>query len=276
MDSWKQGTPRVAGGGMFRKIRPSLLGVLVASLVAASALLVPAKSVSAAACPTYKFIGVHGTGEGSSRPGASERTVMGETVWQTWRGFQSAANAHHVTLAHWADPYPRFGLPELIRTAATEGSVINDGAQRIVTETAPDFVNCPSEKLILVGYSAGAWVIDRYLQYIGPGLAPRVAAVVLYGDPQFPTPPGGVAYNSPLRITPYVPNLSSNQFMSLCLSYRQGNRMAWDPVCAGGTAGTAHPRDTLNCLQNNNLCVHFHYVDNAVTRGVNYIVSRTL
>jgi hypothetical protein len=41
---------------------------------------------------------------------------------------------------------------------------------------------CPGERFVLVGYSQGAWIIDRYLKDT-PSVHSRVAAVLVYGDP---------------------------------------------------------------------------------------------
>nr|MDT0666452.1 cutinase family protein [Micromonospora sp. DSM 115978] len=90
---------------------------------------------------------------------------------------------------------------------------------------------CPTTTFVLGGYSQGASVTDISIgipTFLGRGeqiptaLAPRVAAVVVFGNPLALTG-GKIATSSPL----YGPK--SQEFCN-----------AGDPVCANGSSFTAH------------------------------------
>jgi hypothetical protein len=120
-------------------------------------------------CSSVLFVGARGSGEDPS-----QQLAMGTTVYPVYAGVRSA----DPRVAGYGWPYKgeRPGIAELRHAAAALDSFLNARAR-----------NCPTERIILVGYSAGALIIGDALQ--SPALSAaargRVTAAVMLADPEF-------------------------------------------------------------------------------------------
>ena len=139
------------------------------------------------------------------------------------------------------------------------------------------------DKIALVGYSMGAWVINKWLND-HPGEWIMISAVVLYGDPCWKDgTDAGLARIfdligsgcSPAGNYPYPgsagPVAVPFQMQSLCAPN--------DPVCGGGYGGDGltQLRQAVACQQND--CPHMHYTDGApgggaLMEGAKFVVQQ--
>lgn len=118
---------------------------------------------------------------------------------------------------------------------------------------------CPNQRLVLAGYSQGAWVLGDVLGRLSLQAQQRIAAVALFGDPLFVRSPPTTVGGAPSRVgvlatqaprTPYIPA----RFGALTRSYCRIH----DPVC------NYQKRYLALCSLPFNLgsaCEHFHYAD---------------
>jgi alpha-beta hydrolase superfamily lysophospholipase len=115
------------------------------------------------------FVGVRGSGEDPS-----QQLAIGTTVYPVYAGVRSADP--RVVGYGWPYNAERPGITELRHAAAALDGFLNARAR-----------HCPTERIILAGYSAGAQIVGDALQ--GPALTAaargRVAAAVLLADPEF-------------------------------------------------------------------------------------------
>jgi hypothetical protein len=120
-------------------------------------------------CASLLFVGARGSGEDPS-----QQLAMGTTVYPVYAGVRAA----DPQVAGYGWPYKgeRPGITELRHDAAELDGFLNTRAR-----------HCPTERIILAGYSAGALIIGDALQ--SPALTAaargRVTAAVMLADPEF-------------------------------------------------------------------------------------------
>ncbi|MDA3627365.1 cutinase family protein [Saccharopolyspora sp. WRP15-2] len=213
----------------------------------------------AAECP-FTFIGLHGLNEDSSSP-----TI--QTVWTQFnslaekRGLQSRA----VFLNH-----PKLTFSEFFSQIVDQQN--RDPISRAtgdLKDAATNAANrCHPARLVLVGYSEGAWIIDQWIQNADSTQLSQIAAVLVLGDPQWDNGDHGqgLARRANLGINPYIPSKPlGDRFTSLCLPR--------DPVCGEGYGNdvVGQFRDARN-LQT--ACgIHCSYTKNAIQSVVQTLVT---
>jgi hypothetical protein len=144
-----------------------------------------------AGCADAYFIGAHGTAEGPDGSGRATSRVLLETAVHFLREKPGNARVKVDYLVYPAADltYLLLLAPELAAAlfindliAAKDSGVIalNEHVRNTVLR------ECPNPKIVLVGYSLGAWVIDDWLsRRENEILWQHIRAVELYGDPQW-------------------------------------------------------------------------------------------
>lgn len=271
--------------------------VFVASFVLFLSLLTPLAASAQPSCADFKFFGVHGTNETGTIDDRGNYVIdekymgVGEKVWNVWNEvkgnnlrsrvpgslvfeaivfpettveFPSAAEAA-LLLARLAGNDLRAQLE--ILEPLYQISKIEDGANTaataLVDQLYDTYLNCSDEtRYLIVGYSQGAWAIDKALRLIlAPasrytGMANQIAGVLLMGDPAWPVSdrwPGrqGIATTFGRGVTdPYYPEPLTGRIVSHCASYP--DREAYDPTCL-------FDRNPVHFVQH--LYVHAEYVE---------------
>jgi hypothetical protein len=155
-------------------------------------------------CQSVMFIGARGSGEapslGSFDP-MNELSNMGERVREVEQGFQNTlqGQAHSSGSAELQVRPISLRYPALSTSGLSIPSLVDDyevfkpyleniweGVYTLEETLSIEEARCPSEKVVLVGYSAGALVIHLALGEIAgsPLISPsRIAAIVLISDP---------------------------------------------------------------------------------------------
>jgi cutinase len=187
--------------------------VVVAAFVCGAGVAVTATPAAAAPCTDIDVVSARGTGE----PG-SLGIIVGNPVYSALR-----SEIRGQSLTSYAVDYPADVSPG----SASEGNA--DLVEHVRSQAA----SCPNQKFILVGYSQGANVVDNSIGISSDGAAvggpivaqipasvePRVAAVLLFGNP--------------IRaIGRSVTGTYAVRTLDICA---QG-----DPVCGGGANILAH------------------------------------
>jgi len=211
------------------------------------------------ACPPVLFLGAHGVNEGAEG-GAPDEAHWGATVQSVWQLFEQQVPQAWPAAAD----YPRYDLPlpdpqnpptiPAFAQAVWNADTATDFyAAGIVGRVVDQWHRCGTKtKVVLVGFSQGAWAVDKALRVMRDGTGPNrdaigvVAGVGLLGDPAFPPhfctgstcrqgiatwgdtviPDAGMGYHSDAD---YINNgVDVSHFASLCLSYSDQLR---DPVC---------------------------------------------
>lgn len=159
--------------------------------------------------------------------------------------------------------------------------------------------SCPTQKIVLVGYSLGAWIIDDWLsRNTNKDVWPNIVAVELYGDPIWhrtvqsylgaAVTYDGIARNvlaypgaTADRADPYTDNLQgpdisfSNRWQSRCLKGDAvcGEGYNFSPVTGANQAGLVG-----NCGFNSS-CMHRRYTKanngyNLTERGAKFLAFK--
>jgi len=120
-------------------------------------------------CSNLLFLGVRGSGEDPSR-----QLAMGTTVYPIYTTLRSADRR----IAGYGWPYhgERPTLAQLSRDAAAFAGFLDRRARQ-----------CPAERVVLAGYSAGAALVGDVLQSarLAAAARSRLVAAVLLADPEF-------------------------------------------------------------------------------------------
>ncbi|MGP3638380.1 cutinase family protein [Streptomyces sp. 24-1644] len=255
---------------MTRRACRSLLA-LIGALVIPAGLLVsePAAAPATASqpppparCPVH-FLGLHGLDEQSD--------LTSPTINATWKAFQSAVTAKALPPKRDSIAFPKVARNEFLAKNSVIGIEpdVNVGVAAIQKAMDRAVRSCSSTRFVLVGYSLGAWVVDKFL-VTDPHRRQLVRAAQLYGDPQWRAPGKGkglaVAFNRGLR-TPYPP--SADKVQSLC------NQR--DPVC--GTGYRDDGRDLVQRLKDLQAPVkcpgsEHCYSGRSTTQGGEFLASR--
>ncbi|MFL6121328.1 cutinase family protein [Actinophytocola sp.] len=187
--------------------------VVVATFVAGAGVAVAAAPAAAASCTDINVVSARGTGE----PGVLG-IIVGDPVYSALRGKITGRS-----LSAYAVNYP----------ADISAGSASLGNADLVNHVTSQAASCPNQRFILVGYSQGANVVDNSIGISSQGAAvggpivaqipasiqPRVAAILLFGNP--------------IRaIGKSVTGTYASRTLDLCA---QG-----DPVCGNGVDVTAH------------------------------------
>jgi cutinase len=86
---------------------------------------------------------------------------------------------------------------------------------------------CPNTRIVLTGYSQGAYVIDRITEQLRPEVADHVAAVAVFGNPR-----SALASRMAGSRLPAISPLYRPKTIDLCIPE--------DPVCSEGGNWSAH------------------------------------
>lgn len=236
--------------------------------------LSPGAASAEGSCPDIKFFGAHGANEDGPGVVGDRYSGVGETVWNIWQEFSKRPDIPGSRVIEAVD-FPKSPVEIPVQDVVTFASQIQglepgaDVAAAALAEQVFDtYVACGDETdYVLVGYSQGAWAIDKALRQ---GLAPaplrssveaQVSAILLLGDPVFPI---GEPHADRMGFArwwldpptlgwdisdPYVPTQFADRFISTCVSYAGD---VYDPICwFNGDLGTVQP----------NLWAHFTYKD---------------
>lgn len=181
----------------------------------------------AARCP-ITFIGMHGLNEDLTSP------VL-HSFWDEYvrRVPDRSRLGNPVFLGH-----PRQSGTEFLHRLQYGNPAPDDpvevGFRFLSNQVASTVQQCSPARLVLVGYSAGAWSIDKWLR-TRPYLHSQVLGVELFGDPQWDHGPQGQGLARRYRQTvsgPYVPASLADRFQSWCTS--------GDPICGQGYGPGRH------------------------------------
>ncbi|GIH23941.1 hypothetical protein Aph01nite_22510 [Acrocarpospora phusangensis] len=147
--------------------------------------LVGGAARAAADCAQVGFLGVRGSGEDP----LDAQVKMGTPVHKTYTVLKTLLDEADppVTMTPHEVDYPAVGVPELFDQIIDSVSFTPPSVQSGITSLRAALDHTCEEKLVLVGYSQGAWVIKQAM------LAPdfqaaygsKIKAVVLFGDPSF-------------------------------------------------------------------------------------------
>jgi len=239
---------------------------------------------SANNCPNVYFIGVHGIGEDAGSPELDE-------TWQVFNANRPTdKTAHYISLAYHAPDFKSWNdIANLIVPAEQEG--VQNLTVLIRKENNGILRNCPTQSIVLVGYSLGAWIVNDWLDK-NMDIWPNIVAVELYGDPlwehwvndfgqnrlyaglaQFVVPNSrpyeGDSPQGPLGITGRwqsrcLPGVSGEPICGEGYSMlKLGAEEQFEPVTnpSAGQFGYIHPPnqalDAVNCVADN--CPHLKY-----------------
>jgi cutinase len=143
-----------------------------------------ASSPPPSSCPTALLLGLHGMNEGPS----DKMPKVSATLAETFAAFRSdtikrgdkgvktdALSYKTVTIEDFSTLN---GVDDVDRT-------VNGTAISLLTDLQAFTKQCPSMRILLAGYSMGAWIINDLLtQMLAAGHGwPNIKAIQLYGDP---------------------------------------------------------------------------------------------
>jgi len=218
------------------------------------------------------FIGMHGVGETAAGSTSTSRTL--NSALKEFRAKMKGAPFDVNLVA-----YPKFPYPNRWQDYSSFirfwGVIEND---RSPLSIGVDYLNraavaaanaCHPARLVLVGYSEGAWIVDRWISGAEKAQVDQIVGVMTYGDPQWSwtgTGAGGIARNLDVAnaVNPYrPPNPLGFKFGGFCAS--------GDPVCGGGFKDLG---DQLAALgKTGGLSPHGYYVNGATSRGAQALVD---
>jgi hypothetical protein len=157
----------------------------------------PPQAPDETACKNVMFIGARGSGEAPPLGGfdpANELNNMGERIREVERGFEQGLQGQAQSVRPVALRYPALStsglsIPSLVDDYEVFKPYLEniwEGVYTLEETLSVEEARCPSEKVVLAGYSAGALVIHLALGELAgsPLLSPsRIAAIVLISDP---------------------------------------------------------------------------------------------
>jgi Cutinase len=216
-------------------------------------------TAGAAAC-SITVLGLHGLNEDAGSP----------TIKDTFDKLQ----ARGLQATYTSVPYSTVTTPDLL-------VFLNVGDRNPVLKATDDLngaaqaaeATCHPARLVLVGYSLGAWVIDEWIHHAEPAQSDKIVAVMVFGDPQWNWPntgAGGIArhglYSKSLAIEPYRPEPP--------LGWRFGGFCATgDPICGGGYGNTEHDHAQQNADALHGAGTHGSYVNGATAQGADEVMQ---
>lgn len=239
-----------------RSTRKAVALVAVLSLACTGAVvLITQQTANAATCTPVLFVGVRGSGEAAG---------LGPTIQDTYNNFK-ASESQSTTL--YALPYTASPVPVVNRGASISAFInsVNSGKTMLVNYINAQVAQCPTQKIVLAGFSQGALVIVETMRTLSVATMQHVSGISLLGDPAFdPKFAGNVGtyskndsgivstFTSVYKSQSYLPSTVSGNAKSYCLAY--------DPVCNYSIVSLT------NCLFSGNNCTHNLYVQKGYTR----------
>jgi hypothetical protein len=250
----------------------------------------PGNCQPTAQCPNAYFVGVHGMGEGPDQGGNGDSIVIRET----WQEFEKLVKAKGKQVKYHSIWYP---APSDWTNIALIFQDVAIGVAELDKQIKAILKTCPGLKIVLGGYSLGAWVIDDWLsRRENEGLWQYIRAVELYGDPLWKrtgppylggtvdtyigvahlvNPDGvGLPNPNPYENNPEGPGTGlSDRWQSRCLKD--------DPICGEGYGRTlwlAQLDVVTYCLSH--FCPHHMYTKangghNLTERGAKFLALKT-
>lgn len=179
------------------------------------ALTAAATGEAATGCTDVLFLGLMGSGEHEE---IGNHDLLGAKVRGIYDGMRAGMAADpglselsiaRVGIPYAANPVPFLGAPADSASAAIQ-SVQDfvpgawDGATRLITALQSAHRECPTQRIVIGGYSQGAWAIHAALDYLDTAdsdLIAAISAVALVADPlrsaaaALPSVTGGAAGN---------------------------------------------------------------------------------
>jgi hypothetical protein len=202
-------------------------------------------------CADLLFIGVRGSGESGSADHA-----LGSTLSDLYNRLKT----HHPELTTGA-----YGLPYAART--TSGNTVGDAADRLGSTVRQRERQCPHERLVLAGFSLGAWILGDALQRSGtPAADPTVVAAAVLGDPRFNPADSATAASSfdrrhhSDRPRPPYPRQLASKIRSICRS-RDAICQGDDPLADKAQHNHYVPEQTCQALAFIEGAAHFTRTD---------------
>jgi hypothetical protein len=235
---------------------------------------------------TRPFIGVHGSIEGPDGSGRADSP----TIVETRNAFEALAKEKgkvpQSELLLYIAPDWNSWLEDLIHEALPYEQRGREELSRLIQAVLK---RCPTQNIVLTGYSFGAWIINDWLGK-NPDIWPNIRGVVLYGDPlwertgppylagQIDTYKGVARVVGPPNPDPYLntpegPGVSiSDRWQSRCLKD--------DPICGEGYGRDLWGAQGLvakNCASN--VCQHKLYTKvnwgyNLTERGAKFLALK--
>ncbi len=130
-------------------------------------------------CPTLQFFGVRGSGETSSDHGGFGKTIsaMNDRLRALVPGLSSEAIDYPATPVNPSDPTSYVG--EYVDSVFV-------GADKLEARFRQFIASCPHTYVVFAGYSQGVDVVGMvYIERLTDGERRHIAAVNLFGDPEF-------------------------------------------------------------------------------------------
>jgi hypothetical protein len=211
---------------------------------------------STAAC-TITVLGMHGLNED-----AGSATIMDTFAQLKARGLQGT----YVSI-----PYPTLTDFDLLRFLdLSDRSPVIKATDDLNDAAIAAAAVCQPARLVLVGYSFGAWAIDEWIRGVP---ADKIVAVVVFGDPQWDAPGtggGGIARHGlagkSMALQPYRP--------APPLGWRFGGFCAsGDPICGGGYGSGEHDHAKQWTDAKNRVGTHGSYINGATAQGADWIME---
>jgi len=136
-------------------------------------------------CPTAFLLGIHGMNEGPS----DTKPAVSATIAETFTAFDSdTTKLGNNAVKQVALPYKTITIGNFL--APNDGTVnglktVDDTANTLLNDVKASHKQCPSTRILLAGYSMGAWIINDMLTKMlaKPGDWAGIKGIELYGDP---------------------------------------------------------------------------------------------
>ncbi|WP_334492696.1 cutinase family protein [Streptomyces sp. B21-102] len=210
-----------------------------------------------------------------------------DIIGATWEVLKSGRTTD-VAPTHHTLEYPSMSVADLAEnwagvTANLErnfNSSNQAGVAEIGHEVARATKRCGGTQIVLAGYSQGAWVIDLYVRQAKirhPEALKKIAAVELYGDPQWDHDSNGRGlariasqYVSAWKLSGDYPGFG-DRIQSLCANK--------DPICGdgykpvSGVVSWAQGVDAIKCVTDSE-CGHYLYKPTSTSQGGNFLASK--
>lgn len=212
------------------------------------------------------FIGLHGLNEGTES----------RTVHDVWDRFMADMDGRGVPHAAVFLNHETLSSTQFVTQLAT-GNFPISAARRLLDQTVGHVIEeCATEKIVLLGYSEGAWIANAWVRAADAGVVDSVAGIVFLGDPQWLRGNEyGIARRfglvfAALELNPYIPPHLADRTWSYCVQD--------DPICGIGFEG-AHSVDeqrnaALQAERTLPRCgPHCDYVPSLTTRAAENLVS---
>jgi hypothetical protein len=236
--------------------RAVVAATTAASLAVTGAVVfITEQNASAATCTAVLFVGVRGSGEA---------TGLGPSVQNTYDVFKSKTTKS-VTVH--ALPYTAAPVPIINKGASISAFVnsVNSGKTMLVDYLTAQSKQCPSQDIVLAGFSQGALVVNQAMRTLPVSILERVDGLALIADPAFdPKFAGNVGtyskndegivstFTSVYKTQNYLPATVSGKAKAYCLAY--------DPVCNYSVVSLT------NCAWSGKKCTHNLYIAKGYTR----------